>query len=57
LRKIKIKIHRGLRWPSIDDLLCNNQPKQASTTEWGMKERCNKREAQGKHNAIVFGHY
>ncbi len=29
--------------------------KQASTTEGGMKERCNEREAQGKHNAIVFG--
>jgi hypothetical protein len=23
----KIKIHHGLRWPPIDDLLCNNQPK------------------------------
>ena len=23
----KIKIHRGLRRPPIDDLLCNNQPK------------------------------
>ena len=21
------KIHRGLRWPPIDDILCNNQPK------------------------------
>ncbi len=29
--------------------------KQASTTEGGMKERCNEREAQGKHNAIVLG--
>jgi hypothetical protein len=29
--------------------------KQASTTEGGMKERCDKREAQGKHNAIVLG--
>jgi hypothetical protein len=26
-QKIIIKIHRGLRWPLIDDLLCNNQPK------------------------------
>jgi hypothetical protein len=23
----KIKIHHGLRWPPINDLLCNNQPK------------------------------
>ena len=23
----KIKIHRGLRRPPIDDLVCNNQPK------------------------------
>jgi hypothetical protein len=29
--------------------------KQASTTEGCMKERCGKREAQGKHNAIVLG--
>ncbi len=29
--------------------------KQASGTEGGMKERCNKREAQGKHNTIVLG--
>ncbi len=29
--------------------------KQASTTEGGMKERCDKREAQGKHYAIVLG--
>ncbi len=29
--------------------------KQASTTEGGMKERCDEREAQGKHYAIVLG--
>jgi hypothetical protein len=29
--------------------------KQASMTEGGMKERCNEREAQGKHNVIVLG--
>ncbi len=29
--------------------------KQASTMEGGMTERCNEREAQGKHNAIVLG--
>jgi hypothetical protein len=29
--------------------------KQASTMEGGMKERCDKRKAQGKHNAIVLG--
>ena len=29
--------------------------KQASTTKGGMKERCNEREAQGKHNTIVLG--
>ena len=32
----------------------NNQ-KQASPMEGGMKERCNEREAKGKHNAIVLG--
>jgi hypothetical protein len=29
--------------------------KDASTTDGGMKERRNEREAQGKHNAIVLG--
>ena len=29
--------------------------KQAFTTEEGMKERCDEREAQGKHYAIVLG--
>jgi hypothetical protein len=29
--------------------------KQASTTEVGMKERCDERETQGKHYAIVLG--
>ena len=29
--------------------------KQVSTTEGGMKERYDEREAQGKHNAIVLG--
>jgi hypothetical protein len=29
--------------------------KHASATEGGMKERCDEREAQGKHNAIVLG--
>ena len=29
--------------------------KQAFVTEGGMKERCYKREAQGKHYAIVLG--
>jgi hypothetical protein len=29
--------------------------KQDSTIEGGMKERRNKREAQGKHNAFVLG--
>ena len=51
----KINIHRGLRWPRIDDLLCNNQPKTGFNNRGGMKERRNKREAQGKHNAFVLG--
>jgi hypothetical protein len=29
--------------------------KQASTMEGGIKERCDEREAQGKHYAIVLG--
>jgi hypothetical protein len=29
--------------------------KQAFVTEGGMKERCNEREAQGKHYAIILG--
>ncbi len=29
--------------------------KQASTTEGGMKERCDERKAQGKHYFIVLG--
>jgi hypothetical protein len=29
--------------------------KQAFVTEGGMKERCDEREAQGKHYAIVLG--
>ena len=51
----KIKIHRGLRWSPIADLLYNTQQKQASITEAGMKERCDKREAQGKLNVIMLG--
>ena len=29
--------------------------KQASTTEGGMKERCEEREVQGKHYVIILG--
>jgi hypothetical protein len=29
--------------------------KQAFATEGGMKERCDEREAQGKHYAIILG--
>jgi hypothetical protein len=56
-QKIKrIKIHRGLRRPPIDDLLCNNQPKTGFRDGGGYEgEVCDKRKAQGKHYAIVLG--
>ncbi len=49
------KIHRGLRRPPIEIYYATTNQKQASTTEGGMKERCDEREAQGKHYAIVLG--
>jgi hypothetical protein len=51
----KIKIHRGLRRPSMMIYYATTIQKQAFTTEGGMKERCDEREAQGKHYAIVLG--
>ena len=51
----KIKIHRGLRWPPIDDLLCNNQPKTGFHDRGGYEGRCDERDAQRKHYAPVLG--
>ncbi len=55
-RKIKIKKYIvDLDGRQLMIYYATTKQKQASTTEGGMKERCDEPEAQGKHNAIVLG--
>ncbi len=55
-RKIKMKKYIvALDGRRLMIYYATTNQKQASTMEGGMKERCDKREAQGKHYAIVLG--
>ena len=54
-RSGKKKIHHGLRRPPLMIYYATTNQKKAFATKGGMKERCDEREAQGKHYAIVLG--
>ncbi len=54
-KRNKYKIHRGLKWPPVDDLYATTNQKQAAATERSMEGRSDQREVRGKRNSIVLG--
>jgi hypothetical protein len=51
----KIKIHRGLRRPPIDDLLCNNQPKTGFRNGGGYEGEVRRAGGAGEALCHCFG--
>ena len=54
-KKIKIKIHRGLRWPSIIKKTLNNQPKTGGRDGWDFGGEARRAGGAEKRDTIVFG--